>query len=417
MFRFDFDIDDAEEQGDLQHDTPGTSQDVVESGSASQAAVKESAEHSIEDLLSNHPPSISFSPLSIRTSSRNADSLTLARRDLFDARFQLISSEPDDSAQAGVESPSEDALGFLDAPSDLVPGIYEGGLKTWECSIDLAECLHERLGDDPGGRLREKKILELGCGTAVPSLYVLHQLLSAPPPVDNAQETSVVLQDYNELVLRLVTLPNVILTWYMSPASLRFRASFQPSTTDPEVEEEPLPPADPTEPGSLPFSPQLIAAFLASLEEHRISIRFFCGSWEAFDVERAGGPFDVVLTSETIYRPESLPALVRVMREACARERAGGLEEETARMAIRDGADVGEGADAVPYLCLVAAKRVYFGVGGGVAEFVKAVEQYSRATGTGVASSYSQEVSARAKVETVWEFTEGVKRIVMRVLW
>ena len=35
------------------------------------------------------------------------------------------------------------ALDFLDAPSDLVPGVYEGGLKTWECSLDLVEHLHD----------------------------------------------------------------------------------------------------------------------------------------------------------------------------------------------------------------------------------------------------------------------------------
>jgi len=33
------------------------------------------------------------------------------------------------------------ALEFLDAPSDLVPGVYEGGLKTWECSLDLVDYL------------------------------------------------------------------------------------------------------------------------------------------------------------------------------------------------------------------------------------------------------------------------------------
>ncbi len=35
----------------------------------------------------------------------------------------------------------EKALAFLDAPSDLVPGVYEGGLKTWECSLDLVDYL------------------------------------------------------------------------------------------------------------------------------------------------------------------------------------------------------------------------------------------------------------------------------------
>lgn len=195
----------------------------------------------------------------------------------------------------------------------------------------------------------------------------------------------------------------------MSPASAKFRASYQASTADPDVEEEPLPPADPSQIGTLPFSQELVAAFLASLGEHHITIRLFSGSWEAFDVARAGGPFDVVLTSETIYRPESLPALVRVMRDACGGVSGlvGSLEEKTARMEISD-ANREDADGCAPYLCLVAAKRVYFGVGGGVAEFIKAVEEGEGAP---------RKESASAKVETIWELTEGVKRIVMRVTW
>ena len=34
-------------------------------------------------------------------------------------------------------------LEFLNAPSDLIPGIYEGGLKTWECSLDLVDYLDQ----------------------------------------------------------------------------------------------------------------------------------------------------------------------------------------------------------------------------------------------------------------------------------
>lgn len=51
-------------------------------------------------------------------------------------RFQLIS-------QAGLNPSNESegsvpTLEYIESPSDLVPGAYEGGLKTWECSIDLA---------------------------------------------------------------------------------------------------------------------------------------------------------------------------------------------------------------------------------------------------------------------------------------
>ena len=70
----------------------------------------------------------------------------MARRDLFDARFQLMSQTDDE---------------FLDAPSDLVPGVYEGGLKTWECSLDLVNYLDE-IKDTEQRRLNGKRILEVG---------------------------------------------------------------------------------------------------------------------------------------------------------------------------------------------------------------------------------------------------------------
>ena len=31
----------------------------------------------------------------------------------------------------------------MDANTDLIPGIYEGGLKTWEGGVDLVEVLAE----------------------------------------------------------------------------------------------------------------------------------------------------------------------------------------------------------------------------------------------------------------------------------
>lgn len=77
---------------------------------------------------------------------------------------------------------------------------------------------------------------------------------------------------------------------------------------------------------------------------------------------------------------ESLPSLTAVMRSACNAEGSQGMDN---------------------YLCLVAAKVLYFGVGGGAAEFVQCVRDLDRG-GT---------------VETVWEKTEGVERRVMSVRW
>lgn len=106
---------------------------------------------------------ISYTPLTLPPPQTTATSIApfslalepivLPRRDLFDVRFQLLNETTSEDAAAD----SIDAhLEFIDAPSDLLPGIYEGGLKTWECSVDLAAYL-SRSGID----IRGKRILEV----------------------------------------------------------------------------------------------------------------------------------------------------------------------------------------------------------------------------------------------------------------
>ena len=70
----------------------------------------------------------------------------------------------------------------------------------------------------------------------MPSLYALHTLFSARLPTDAEGDVHVHLQDYNDLVLRLVTLPNIILAWceYSSCASggrkHAYPSELQPNT-------------------------------------------------------------------------------------------------------------------------------------------------------------------------------------------
>mgnify|MGYP007042491902 FL=1 len=58
--------------------------------------------------------------------SETSGDVVLMRRDLFDVRFQIMHDEDT----------------FADAGSDLIPGVYEGGLKTWECALDLVAVLN-----------------------------------------------------------------------------------------------------------------------------------------------------------------------------------------------------------------------------------------------------------------------------------
>lgn len=102
---------------------------------------------------------------------------------------------------------SEDLAEALSAASgdravDLVPRVYEGGLRVWECSLDLVAFLHahwERLGLDT--HRESPRCLELGCGHGLPGVFVLQQ--------PGCWE--VCFADFNEDVLRRVTWPNVLM--------------------------------------------------------------------------------------------------------------------------------------------------------------------------------------------------------------
>ncbi|KAF8555470.1 hypothetical protein OG21DRAFT_1596898 [Imleria badia] len=363
MFHFHFDLEDGADETIFPHDV----HQVHDAASTPPQTGEPFSEIDLDSLLEALPTRISYSFISAPSPDGHTPELKLARRDLFDARFQLISEgtidDPGSAGKAAGSDPSfTSALEFIDNPSDLVPLVYEGGLKTWECSLDLANCLKR---DGHAANAKGQRVLELGCGTAIPTLCVLQEIFSSPPTGDS--ETHIHLQDYNASVLQLVTAPNVLLAWYTSPAASAYRSSDAHTSEAEDVDSE------------LHITPQLLHAFKTSLRDHRLRLRFFSGAWDAFDLQRTGGPYNLILTSETIYHASSLPSLVRVMRDACS----GGHT----------------------YLCLVAGKTVYFGVGGGIAEFVRCVW------------SIADERGNSGQVETVWEKETGVSRKVLRVQW
>lgn len=369
MFKFDFDLDDLDDEF-AQIPIASAQKSVQET----HIQLQPFAEIPISQLLDQLPSLISCSPLLVPLSSGRP--LTLVRRDLFDARFQIISeSEPHrDPAKAST-------FEFIEAPSDLVPGVYEGGLKTWECSLDLVNYLD---GLEDGFTERDihgKCVLEIGCGTAVPSLYLLQRLFSSA--VFPNGETQLHLQDYNASVLQFISFPNVLLTWYMSASAAPFRESQHKNLQMPQANSV----LDSSTPAEIPITPELKSAFLSSLHERKISLRFFSGSWESFDVSTK---YDIVLTSETIYRTDSLPSLIKLLRAAC------GSEEQSIKVPSSN-------SGPSSYLCLVAAKVIYFGVGGGVSEFLDAV--------------YGSGDRRSVKAEPVWESKAGVGRKIIKMCW
>ena len=144
--------------------------------------------------------------------------------------------------------------------------------------------------------------------------------------------------DYNLSVLENATLPNLLLTWYF----VRSTAVSKPS-------------------GDLEITPGLLSQFIRDLLDKAIYIRGISGAWSEtfsdllvpFQEQSRSRVETVVLASETIYSQGSIHAFTRILLEALK------SAEETD----------GHGR------ALVAAKKIYFGVGGGVDEFLKVLSE------------------------------------------
>ncbi|CBF84871.1 hypothetical protein AN1445.2 [Aspergillus nidulans FGSC A4] len=337
-------LDDATESG---HQDAGTASTLPE--------LVKAQKHEIDEWLSMLPSQISYNTCTISpfqekglgqgasaSTDIGANTVTVARRDVFDIRAQLM-----------VEDSAEEQNGELIAgleKGDITPNFYEGGFKTWECSIDLAGLVvGEGVGLEDEGE--DRHVIELGSGTAVPSLAVFAQLLArtetdgtTSKPAEKKKQTHFTFADYNSAVLRLVTVPNLLLTWNHFTTH---RKSAQPSDGQSEDKAE-------SQEEMLDITPDLVERFQSDLAHRGITVSFISGAWSPSFVElvfsspELAGYRTLILASETIYSPASLAAF-----------------SETLLMLLRRSSQSNHASRA-----LVAAKKVYFGVGGGVDEFL-----------------------------------------------
>ncbi|CBQ73379.1 conserved hypothetical protein [Sporisorium reilianum SRZ2] len=393
---FGFQFDDSEmDEEYLSYSNPPIEPSAPSASTSTQASASTAAaipfqSHSMHDMLQHLPSRISYSTIDVSLPSASGEARTrvqrLLRRDLFDARFQMLLDEDEDeedgAGQTNGAKQQQQGRGHVDADSDLIPGVYEGGLKTWECALDLVEVLDAMhttaTSSTPSSwssRLSGKHILELGCGTALPTLFILDQLLHEPPALPSGLDLTLHLADYNAQVLQLVTLPNLILTWYASPASAHFRTTTEASHLAHERHELERRGQDHFDTDNeLAITDALVGAFAESLAARGIRLEFYSGAWSTFPP--AAQRMDLVLTSETIYSLDSLAALVQLLSRYA---RPHGTPEAG--------------------LVLVAAKVIYFGVGGGVESFKQVLAQLQPA----------------AAVETLHSVTRGVGRTVLSV--
>ena len=142
--------------------------------------------------------------------------------------------------------------------TDLVPGLYEGGFKVWECTFDLLKYLEASDID-----FTDSNVLDLGCGAGLLGTYALLK-----------DAKSVHFQDFNPEVLSYLTTPNLLIN--------------------------------------------LSNKFDNVNQTIKSRCGFYSGDWSDFESlleqSHASHLYDVILTSETIYSTESQTKLFRIFK-------------------------------------------------------------------------------------------------------
>ncbi|KAK6455632.1 uncharacterized protein RJT20DRAFT_48641 [Scheffersomyces xylosifermentans] len=247
------------------------------------------------------------------------------RRELFDVKHQVMTEDDEENAKVNE-------ILINTNNNDLEKRVYEGGFKSWECSYDTVDKLSNLLKPKSDSILTNySSFLDFGCGTSLPTSYLIMEKFQSK----NKRPSTFILSDYNYDVLRLVSLPNIIIHWA--------------STVDPEklhniTTNEDIPAQQNDE---LLLTDRLLEEFLIDLKEYNINLVFISGSWGTqFNDLIEPLNVDFIITSETIYSLETLPVV------------AGSI------ISILSKSKANEGH------ALIAAKNIYFGVGGSVVEFL-----------------------------------------------
>jgi protein-histidine N-methyltransferase len=92
-------------------------------------------QHDLDWMLSRLPSRVAYNTLAVDLDGKAV--IHLPRRELWDVRVQLMAEEEQQDAEARDDSELEPGLG----KHDVKTGIYEGGFKSWESSVDLVKVL------------------------------------------------------------------------------------------------------------------------------------------------------------------------------------------------------------------------------------------------------------------------------------
>ena len=226
-----------------------------ESGSADNGQLATCKEHSITKTMSN------ASVNDIVMQNKNFSTYKIEVDNPKSSGPQIVYYLQEESIDVLLKDrASKSNLKELIAHSDLCSGVYEGGFKVWECSLDLVEHLKSKRSF-----LVDKSVLDIGCGGALPSIYSL--LCGA---------SFVCFQDFNKEVIDCFTIPNAV---------------YNSSNNYNKIQE--------------------LSSEVDNLENLKSKAMFLSGDWKAVDLflKSKNIEFDLIVSSETIYNVNYYPAL------------------------------------------------------------------------------------------------------------
>ncbi|CAJ1067597.1 histidine protein methyltransferase 1 homolog [Xyrichtys novacula] len=241
--------------------------------------------------------------------------------------------------------------------SDLISGVYEGGLKVWECTYDLLELIEK-----DGETFRGKAVLDLGCGAGLLGILALKR-----------GAMQVHFQDYNSTVIEQLTVPNVILNC-QEDDEVDSEDDVEGKGKGKVQERDGCKKLKKTreEDDGIPTPKKRAVEKDLSQHQDLAKCRFFSGDWSTFLAlvleDNPQPKYDIIFTSETIYNTAYYPTLHETLHKLLA-------------------------PDGLVYL---ATKSHYFGVGGGLHLFETFVEE------RGVFS-----------LDHLWDGEEGLQRHVV----
>ena len=168
-------------------------------------------------------------------------------------------------------------------------------------------------------------------------MSIFQQWLRQPRAVTqgNGPQLHLAIADYNHIVLALATIPNLFLAYHLT-----CKSSY--AIEDVEVTSEAK------------------LQFLHGLSSRKITVSAISGGWSpeflgllpSASSLRSQGEV-LILASETVYSPDSLQQFIMIVLHIIDEAEASGVKSRA----------------------LVAAKKVYFGVGGGSDEFLSVLRQ------------------------------------------